>query len=67
METKELSFNDAVAEIETILAEIEEGNLDVDKLAENVKRASLLIALCQKKLKTAESEIEKIFKDEEKK
>jgi exodeoxyribonuclease VII small subunit len=63
MAKKEFSFNDSVEEIEKILQNIESGNLDIDKLAESVKRASELIRLCQKKLKTTEDEINSIFKD----
>jgi exodeoxyribonuclease VII small subunit len=63
MAKKEISFNDAVAEIEKILHNIESGELDIDKLAIEVKRASELIKLCQKKLRTTEEEINSIFKD----
>jgi exodeoxyribonuclease VII small subunit len=63
MAKKEFSFNDAVKEIEEILQTIETGNLDVDKLSDEVKRASELIKQCQKKLRTTEEEINSIFKD----
>ncbi len=63
MAKKEFSFNEAVAEIEKILGEIENGQLDVDKLSVAVKRASELIKQCQKKLRTTEEEINSIFKD----
>ncbi|MBW6501929.1 MAG: exodeoxyribonuclease VII small subunit [Bacteroidales bacterium] len=63
MAKKEFSFNEAVIEIEKILRNIESGELDVDKLAVEVKRASELIRQCQKKLKTTEEEINSIFRD----
>ena len=63
MAKKEFSFNDAVKEIEKILQTIETGNLDVDKLSDEVKKASELIKQCQKKLRTTEEEINNIFKD----
>ena len=63
MAKKDFSFNDAVKEIEKILQTIETGNLDVDKLSVEVKRASELIKKCQKKLRTTEEEINSIFKD----
>lgn len=63
MTKKEFSFNEAIVEIEDILRNIESGNLDVDKLSVEVKRASDLIKQCQKKLKTTEDEINSIFKD----
>lgn len=63
MVKKEFSFNEAVVEIEKILRNIESGDLDVDKLAVEVRRASELIRQCQKKLHTTEEEINSIFKD----
>jgi exodeoxyribonuclease VII small subunit len=63
MAKKEFSFNDAVNEIEDIIGKIESGKLDVDKLSLEVKRASELIRLCQKKLRTTEEEINNIFRE----
>jgi exodeoxyribonuclease VII small subunit len=63
MAKKEFSFSEAVTEIEKILNKIESGELDVDKLAVEVKRASELIRKCQAKLRTTEEEINSIFKD----
>ena len=63
MAKREFSFNDAVAEIENILHNIESGDLDIDKLSVEVKRASELIKQCQKKLRSTEEEINSIFKD----
>jgi exodeoxyribonuclease VII small subunit len=63
MTKKEFSFNDAVLRIEEILKNIESGELDVDRLSEEVKRASDLIKQCQKKLRTTEEEINSIFKE----
>jgi exodeoxyribonuclease VII small subunit len=63
MAKKEFSFNDAVVEIETILHKIENGDLDIDRLSVEVKRASELIKQCQDKLRTTEEEINSIFKD----
>lgn len=63
MVKKEFMFNDAMLEIESILKNIENGEMDVDKLSIEVKRASDLIKQCQKKLKTTEDEINGIFRD----
>ncbi|MCE5348059.1 MAG: exodeoxyribonuclease VII small subunit [Bacteroidales bacterium] len=63
MTKKEFSFNEAIKEIENILRNIESGDLDVDKLSVEVKRASELIKQCQKKLRSTEEEINGIFKD----
>jgi len=63
MAKKEFSFSEAVVEIEDILKNIESGDLDVDRLSVEVKRASELIRQCQKKLRSTEEEINSIFKD----
>ncbi len=63
MTKKEFSFNQAVSEIEKILRNIESGDLDVDRLSVEVKRAAELIRQCQKKLRSTEDEINSIFKD----
>jgi exodeoxyribonuclease VII small subunit len=63
MAKKEFSFTEAVVEIEKILHNIEEGDLDIDRLSVEVKRASGLIKQCQKKLRSTEEEINSIFKE----
>jgi exodeoxyribonuclease VII small subunit len=63
MAKKEFSFNNAVVEIENILHNIESGDLDIDKLSVEVKRAADLIKECQKKLRSTEEEINSIFKE----
>jgi exodeoxyribonuclease VII small subunit len=63
MAKKEFSFNETVSEIEKILKNIEEGEMDVDKLSREVKRASELIKECQKRLRATEDEINGIFKE----
>jgi exodeoxyribonuclease VII small subunit len=63
MAKKEFSFNEAIVEIEEILKNIESGELDIDKLSVEVKRASELIKQCQKKLRSTEEEINGIFRE----
>lgn len=59
-----MNYGEAMAEIEKILASLQEENADVDTLAERVKRASELIATCRAKLRKAESDVNAIFKKE---
>ncbi len=61
MAKKELTYTEASAEIEKILARLRGEQLDVDSLSAEVKRATELIALCKKKLKKTEEEIDKIL------
>ena len=65
MTKKNLSYTEAVANIEEILQQIETGELDVDELAEKVKQASELLKLCKGKLFQTEKELEQILKDME--
>jgi len=52
-----------VFQIEEILEQIENGELDVDQLAEKVKQASVLLKICRGKLFDTEKEIERILKE----
>ena len=58
-----ISYKEAIEEIESILQQVESGELDVDQLTDKVKRVSALLEICTKKLKTTEKEVEKIIKD----
>ena len=60
MEEKQISYNQAFEELQTILDDIKQGNIDVDKLATRVKRARELISICEKKIKRAETQVEEI-------
>lgn len=60
---KKVSYSSAMAEIEKILAEINGDNVDIDKLAEKVKRAGELIKVCRGQLKKAEEDVKKALED----
>jgi exodeoxyribonuclease VII small subunit len=62
MEEKRQSYKEAMAEIEEIVAKLENNQLDIDVLSEKVKRVSELIAYCKSKLHETEEEVEKILK-----
>lgn len=64
MAKKEIGYNEAIREVETILEKLNNEELDVDKLAEEVKRAAELIGLCKEKLRKAEDEVAKVIKKE---
>ena len=63
---KEMTYKEAIAEIEEILQQIENDEPDVDQLSEKVKRLSFLVTWCREKLHNTEEEIEKILKEIEK-
>ena len=62
---KNLNYEEAYQELSEIAAEIETEAVSVDVLAERVKRASVLIAFCQAKLRSTETEVNKIIKQME--
>ena len=56
-----LTYESAYKELAAIAREIENESVSVDVLAQKVKRASDLITFCQAKLKSTESEVNKII------
>jgi exodeoxyribonuclease VII small subunit len=61
MATKKLTYSEAMAEIESILARLRSGELSIDELTSSVARATKLISECRKMLATAEQEVEKLI------
>ena len=54
------SYGEALAELEGILAAIEEEQVDVDELAVKVRRAAELIRLCRTRISAATIAVEEI-------
>jgi exodeoxyribonuclease VII small subunit len=61
--SKEPNYAEAFEELQTIVAEIENGEISVDELSEKVKRATVLIKICKAKLTSTEEDVAKILKD----
>lgn len=61
--SKKQTYSDAFAELQQIVADIEDGEISVDELSEKVKRASELIAVCKKKLTSTEEDVNQILKE----
>lgn len=61
----EISYTDALAELESILSAIEEEQVDVDDLALKVKRSAELIRLCRSRIEAATIEVEAIVDEME--
>lgn len=59
----EINYTEAFEELQTIVSEIEQGQITVDELSEKVKRAAYLIKICKSKLTTTEEDVNKILKD----
>jgi exodeoxyribonuclease VII small subunit len=62
---KAVTYNEAMAEVEEILEKIENEELDVDDLAEKVKRVSILLKICKDKLLKTNEQVEQILKEME--
>ncbi len=61
MTKKKITYKQAVNEIESIMAKLENEEIDIDELSKNVKRASELITFCKEQLRSTEKEIEHIL------
>ena len=59
-EKKEKTFEEQVKELETIVGELESGELDLDKSIQKYTEAMKLIESCEKKLNTASETINKL-------
>ena len=58
MTKKEETYNEAVEKLRKIVADIENGELDVDVLSEKVKEATRLIKLCK-----VDEEVKKVLEE----
>jgi exodeoxyribonuclease VII small subunit len=56
-------YADALRELDGILRELEGSDVDVDRLAARVARASELITVCRDKITTAELQIRQVTTD----
>ena len=59
--SKQMNYEEAMARLETIVQQMEQGELDIDSLAKQLTEAKKLIALCEDKLNAANDKIDKIL------
>ena len=59
--SKQMNYEEAMARLETIVQQMEQGELDIDSLAKQLTEAKKLIALCESKLTAANDKIYKIL------
>ena len=65
MATKKENYSEAMKRLETIVSQIESGELDIDELGNQLKEAQKLIKFCRDKLYKADEEIKKMLGDGE--
>jgi exodeoxyribonuclease VII small subunit len=61
----EIGYEAALAELEEILEDIEGTDVDVDVLAERVKRAAELVKVCRDRIAAAKLHVEQVVADVE--
>jgi len=62
-ELADLTYADAIDELEGLVDDLERDDADVDELAAKVRRASALIGLCRSRIGAARIEIDRIVTD----
>jgi len=58
-----VSYSEAITEVESILAELEGSVVDVDHLADRVRRASELLKICRDRLAVVEVDVAQLVAD----
>lgn len=61
MATKKITYQEAITEVEQILARLRSGDMAIDELTSSVARAQKLIAECRKMLVATEQNVEKLI------
>lgn len=61
-----LSYRQAMEELQTIVDQLEKEEIEIDVLADKVKRAAFLCQFCKNRLREAEEEVQQILEEEEK-
>ena len=64
MAKEAIKYEEAVRQLEQIVARLEDGELNIDELSGELKRARKLITLCKQRLTKTDEEIQKILKDQ---
>ena len=58
---KEVKYEEALSQLESIAARIESGDLGIDQLATELKNAQKLVKLCRDRLTKTDEEIRKLL------
>jgi len=57
----EIGYAQALSELDDILGELENDEVDVDRLADRVERAQALITLCRERITAAQVRVDEII------
>lgn len=61
--SKSIKYEEAIKELESIIAGIEDNAISIEELSKNMKRATELIKICKSKLLKTENDINEVLKD----
>lgn len=53
----DLTYSEAFSKLEELVEQLEEGNIQLDKLSLKIKEANELIAICENKLRKIDAEV----------
>jgi exodeoxyribonuclease VII small subunit len=62
-EVEPKGYVQAIREVDAIILEIDTNNVDIDVLAEKIKRASFLVAWCNERINATEVVVDEIVAD----
>ncbi len=58
-----IKYSEALTQLESIATRLEEGEIDIDTLSQEIKRANALIKLCRDRLEKTDEELRAIMSD----
>ena len=56
-----MTYEAALAELRSILQQMQDGKVPIEEMGEKIKRAVELVKFCKEKLRQAEEEVERLF------
>lgn len=65
MENKQLTYSEAITQLNEIVRLIDNNEVEIDQLADKIKEANELIAFCNEKLTKAEKEMENLLAEKQ--
>lgn len=63
MKKEEMTYEQSIQKLTSIVQKIELGEMDIDSLSINLKEAKELITFCKTKLTKVEEEVKKVLED----
>jgi exodeoxyribonuclease VII small subunit len=60
---EEMGYREAIEELESILAEIERDDVDLDRLSDRVERASAIIEYCRGRIEETDTRVRTLLDD----